>query len=52
MIRTIEAVRQLRGEAAPEVQVPDCRIALVQGHGGNLGFRTAAATLLLGSEDA
>ncbi|GAA5166032.1 thiolase domain-containing protein [Amycolatopsis dongchuanensis] len=52
MIRTIEAVRQLRGEAAPEVQVPDCRIGLVQGHGGNLGFRTAAATLLLGAEDA
>jgi acetyl-CoA C-acetyltransferase len=52
MIRTIEAVRQLRGEAAPEVQVPGCRIGLVQGHGGNLGFRTAAATLLLGAEDA
>jgi acetyl-CoA C-acetyltransferase len=52
MIRTIEAVRQLRGEAAPEVQVPDCRIGLVQGHGGSLGFRTAAATLLLGAEDA
>ncbi len=51
MIRTIEAVRQLRGEAAEEVQVPDCRVGLVQGHGGSLGFRTAAATLLLGAED-
>jgi acetyl-CoA C-acetyltransferase len=52
MIRTIEAVRQLRGEAAPEVQVPNARVGLVQGHGGSLGFRTAAATLLLGAEDA
>ncbi|MTD52972.1 thiolase domain-containing protein [Amycolatopsis pithecellobii] len=52
MVRTIEAVRQLRGEAAPEVQVPGCRIGLVQGHGGSIGFRTAAATLLLGAEDA
>jgi acetyl-CoA C-acetyltransferase len=52
MIRTIEAVRQLRGDTAPQVQVPDCRIALVQGHGGLLGTRTAAATLLLGAEDA
>ena len=52
MIRTIEAVRQLRGEAAPQVQVPNCRIALVQGHGGSIGTRSAAATLLLGAEDA
>ncbi|GAA3552205.1 thiolase domain-containing protein [Amycolatopsis ultiminotia] len=52
MVRTIEAVRQLRGEAAPEVQVPGCRIGLVQAHGGSLGFRTAAATMLLGTEDA
>jgi acetyl-CoA C-acetyltransferase len=52
MIRTIEAVRQLRGEANPEVLVPDCRIALVQGHGGSIGTRSAAATLLLGAEDA
>ena len=52
MIRTIEAVRQLRGEATPQVQVPDCRIALVQAHGGSIGTRSAAATLLLGAEDA
>ena len=52
MIRTIEAVRQLRGEANPEVQVPGARIALVQGHGGSIGTRSAAATLLLGAEDA
>ncbi|WP_284739905.1 thiolase domain-containing protein [Amycolatopsis sp. RTGN1] len=52
MVRTVEAVRQLRGEATPEVQVPGARIGLVQAHGGSLGFRTAAATLLLGTEDA
>lgn len=52
MIRTIEAVRQLRGEAHPAVQVPDARIAVVQGHGGNLGTRSAAATVILGAEDA
>lgn len=51
MIRTIEAVRQLRGEAAPEVQVPDCELALVQGQGHSLGTRSAAATLILGRED-
>jgi len=52
MIRTIEAVRQLRGEAAGPVQVRDPRIALVQGHGGSIGTRATAATLLLGAEDA
>ena len=50
MIRTIEAVRQLREEAAPEVQVPDCELALVQGHGGQIGTRAAAATLVLERE--
>lgn len=52
MARTIEAVRQLREEAAPEVQVPDCELALVQGQGHSLGTRSAAATLILGREDA
>lgn len=51
MIRLIEAVRQLRSEAAPEVQVPDCEFALVQGQGHALGTRSAAATLILGRED-
>jgi acetyl-CoA C-acetyltransferase len=51
MIRLIEAVRQLREEAAPEVQVADCEFALVQGQGHSLGTRSAAATLVLGRED-
>jgi acetyl-CoA C-acetyltransferase len=51
MIRTIEAVRQLRGEAAPQVQVPDCEFALVQGQGHALGTRSAASTLILGRQD-
>lgn len=51
MIRTIEAVRQLREEAAPEVQVPDCELAVVQGHGGAISVRAAGATVILGRED-
>jgi acetyl-CoA C-acetyltransferase len=50
--RTIEAVRQLRGEAAPALQVHDCQIALVHGTGGWLGTRMGSATLILGQEDA
>jgi acetyl-CoA C-acetyltransferase len=52
MPRMIEAVRQLRGEATPAVQVPDCELAIVQGTGGRLGSRSASATLILGREDA
>lgn len=52
MIRIIEAVRQLREETNPAVQVPDCQLALVQGHGLSLGTRSGAATLILGREDA
>jgi len=48
MPRLIEAVRQLRHEAHPAVQVPDCELALVHGTGGHLGTRTGAATLVLG----
>ncbi|MBM3346571.1 MAG: thiolase domain-containing protein [Betaproteobacteria bacterium] len=33
MTKAIEAVRQLRGEAHPRVQVPDCNIALASGPG-------------------
>jgi acetyl-CoA C-acetyltransferase len=47
MPKIIEAVRQLRGEAHPEVQVPDCGLALVHGTGGRLGTRSGAATLIL-----
>jgi acetyl-CoA C-acetyltransferase len=50
--KVIEAVRQLRGEAHPAVQVPDCELALAHGNGGSLGTRSAAATLILGREDA
>jgi acetyl-CoA C-acetyltransferase len=52
MTKVIEAVRQLRGEAAPEVQVPDIRLALAHGNGGSLATRAGAATLILGTEDA
>ena len=48
----LEAVRQVRGEAAPEVQVPNCNIVLAHGTGGSLGTRHASATLILGQEDA
>jgi acetyl-CoA C-acetyltransferase len=52
MTKVIEAVRQLRGEANGPVQVPDCELALAHGNGGSLGTRSAAATLILGQEDA
>jgi acetyl-CoA C-acetyltransferase len=47
LIRTVEAVRQLRGEATPQVQVPDCRVALVHGTGGRIGTRMGGVTLIL-----
>ncbi len=52
MPKIIEAVRQLRGEAHPAVQVPGCELALVHGTGGRLGTRSAAATLVLGRTEA
>jgi len=52
MTKVIEAVRQLRGEAHPRLQVPDCSVALAQGTGGNIGTRMGSATLILGLEDA
>ncbi|MGH8788289.1 MAG: thiolase domain-containing protein [Cupriavidus necator] len=45
--KVIEAVRQLRGEAHPRVQVPNCGLALAQGTGGLLGSRHGSATLIL-----
>ncbi len=48
--KVIEAVRQLRGEAHPAVQVPDCRLALAHGTGGLLGSRHGSATLILDRE--
>jgi acetyl-CoA C-acetyltransferase len=50
MTKVIEAVRQLRGEAHPKVQVPNCRIALAHGTGGSLGTRHASATLIMERE--
>ena len=50
--KVIEAVRQLRGEAHPAVQVPDVQIALAHGTGGSLGSRHGSVTLILGQEDA
>ncbi len=48
--KVIEAVRQLRGEAHPAVQVPGCGLALAQGTGGILGSRHGSATLILERE--
>ena len=50
MTKIIEAVRQLRAEAHPEVQVADPRLAVVQGIGGPLSTRHASATLILERE--
>ena len=52
MTKVIEAARQIRGEAHPKVQVPNCDIALAHGTGGLLGARMGSATLILGSEAA
>jgi acetyl-CoA C-acetyltransferase len=47
MTKVIEAVRQLRGEAHPAVQVKNCDIALAHGTGGLLGSRHGGATLIM-----
>ena len=48
--KVIEAVRQLRGEAHPAVQVKNCGLALAQGTGGYMGSRHGSATLILERE--
>ena len=50
MTKVLEAVRQLRGEAHPAVQVKNCDIALAHGTGGGLGTRHGSATLILERE--
>lgn len=50
MTKVVEAVRQLRGEAHPAVQVPDCKLALAHGTGGSMATKVGSATLILGQE--
>jgi acetyl-CoA C-acetyltransferase len=45
--KIIEAVRQLRGEAHPAMQVPNCGLALACGPGGSVGSGHAHATVIL-----
>lgn len=48
--KIIEAVRQLRGEAHPAVQVKNCDLAVAQGTGGFLSTRHVSGTLILERE--
>lgn len=52
MVRVIEAVRQLRGDANPGVQLRDPEFAVVHGSGMSLGARAAGATAILQRGDA
>ncbi len=47
MTKLIEAVRQLRGEAHPAVQVKHCALALAHGTGVMLASRHGSATVIL-----
>ena len=50
MTKLIEAVRQLRREAHPAVQVPNCDLALASGPGKVLGAGHGHATVVLARE--
>src|SRR5262252_540846 len=50
LTKVVEAVRQLRGEAHPKVQVKDCHLSLAHGTGGSLGTRHGSATLIMERE--
>jgi len=50
LTKVIEAVRQLRGEAHPHVQVQNCNLALAHGTGGSLGTRHGSATVIMERE--
>lgn len=50
LTKVVEAVRQLRGEAHPKVQVKNCSVALAHGTGGSLGTRHASATVIMERE--
>lgn len=46
MTKVIETVRQLRGEAHPAVQVPQCDLGMSHGTGGMLDRRHGCATAI------
>jgi acetyl-CoA C-acetyltransferase len=50
LTKVVEAVRQLRGEAHPRVQVKNCDVALAHGTGGSLATRHGSATLIMERE--
>ncbi|TXL73836.1 thiolase domain-containing protein [Vineibacter terrae] len=50
LTKVLEAVRQVRGEAHPKVQVENCDLALAHGTGGSLGSRHGSATVILERE--
>jgi acetyl-CoA C-acetyltransferase len=50
MTKMPEAVRQLRGEAHPAVQVKNCDLALAQGTGFQLATRHGSATMIMERE--
>ena len=50
MTKVIEAVRQLRGEAHPKVQVANCDLAVANGTGGSIGTRHCSSTVILERE--
>ena len=50
MTKMIEAMRQLRGEAHPSVQVANCNLALASGIGGAIASRHVAGTVILERE--
>jgi len=50
LTKVVEAVRQLRGEAHPKVQVKNCDLAVAHGTGGLLGSRHGSATVILERE--
>ncbi len=50
LTKVVEAVRQLRGEAHPKVQVKNCGLALAHGTGGSLGTRHGSATVIMERE--
>tara|TARA_B110000014_G_scaffold249579_1_gene225008 strand:- start:77 stop:817 length:741 start_codon:yes stop_codon:yes gene_type:complete len=52
LTKVLEAVRQLRNEAHPQVQVDNCQIALAHGTGGSIGTRMGSSTVLLGRSDS